>query len=94
MAISAYLAAPREKAEARQVVKELTSFAPGQSETDDIVRRWLDRQGIPQNLVSGYSIFRHQGEVPRIMLEMYFDDEPREAVSAQSDDPRDSFPGY
>lgn len=58
------------------MVKKTASLAPGESETDDVVRRWLDRQGIDQALVSGYSIFRHQGELPRIMLEMYFDDTP------------------
>lgn len=56
--------------------KKITTFAPGESETDDVVRRWLERNGIDQNLVSGYSIFRHQGEMPRIMLEMHFDDAP------------------
>jgi hypothetical protein len=54
--------------------QKVCMFTPGESETDDIVRRWLARQGIDQNLVSGYSIFRHQGELPRIMVEMHFDD--------------------
>lgn len=56
--------------------KKMVSFMPGESETDDVVRRWLTHQGIDERLISGYSIFRHQGEVPRIMLEMYFDDAP------------------
>lgn len=56
--------------------KKIVGFVPGESETDDVVRRWLERNGIDQNLVSGYSIFRHQGEIPRIMLEMYFADPP------------------
>lgn len=71
------------------MVKKLTSFDPGESETDDVVRRWLTQQGIDQNLVSGYSIFRHQGEIPRIMLEMYFDDTPPkvEDVSRETSTP-------
>lgn len=56
----------------------VVTFAPGESETDDVVRDWLDRQGIDKSLVSGYSIFRHQGEIPIIMLEMHFDDSPVE----------------
>lgn len=56
--------------------KKLTTFAPGESETDEIVRRWLSRKGIDQNDVSGYSIFRHSGEPSRIMIEMFFDDSP------------------
>jgi hypothetical protein len=69
---------PGDETEAGQMAKKVTTFRPGESETDAIVRRWLDRQGIDQNLVGGYSIFRHQGEVPRIALEMYFDDAPAE----------------
>lgn len=64
------------EAEAGKMPKKITRFMPGESETDDVVRRWLARQGIDPGAVSGYSIFRHQGEVPRIMLEMYFDDTP------------------
>jgi len=56
--------------------KKICSLVPGESETDDIVRRWLAGRGIDASLVSGYSVFRHQGELPRIMLEMYFDDSP------------------
>jgi hypothetical protein len=67
---------PGDETGAGQMVKKLTSFIPGESETDAVVRRWLDRHGIDQKLVAGYSIFRHQGEVPRIALEMYFDDAP------------------
>jgi hypothetical protein len=70
---------PGDETEAGKMAKKVATFRPGESETDDVVRRWLDRQGIDQSLVSGYSIFRHQGEVPRIMVEMYFDDAPREA---------------
>lgn len=75
---------PGDETEAGKMVKKMASFMPGDSETDDVVRRWLDRQGIDQALVNGYSIFRHQGEIPRITLEMYFDDAP---VPDEVDDP-------
>lgn len=78
--ISTQREAPREKTEAGKMGKKITSFRPGESETDDVVRRWLAGQGIDPANVSGYSIFRHQGEIPRIMLEMYFDDAPPPAT--------------
>lgn len=74
-----HLESEAREAEAGKMGKKITRFMPGESETDDVVRRWLARNNINEDLVSGYSIFRHQGEVPRIMLEMYFDDTPREA---------------
>lgn len=58
------------------MAKKLFTGAPGSSEVGDIVTAWARRQGIDPSMISGYSIFRHVGEVPRIMLEMYFDDAP------------------
>lgn len=58
------------------MAKRLVSFASGQSETDDVVRRWLARQGIDQNCVMGYSINRRGNDIPTIELIMYFDDAP------------------
>lgn len=58
------------------MVKKVFTGAAGQSETGDVVLRWLNKQGIDATMVTGYSIFEHVGEIPRIMLEMYFDDSP------------------
>lgn len=51
----------------------------GQSPTADAVMAWLDRVGIDKRMVTGFSTFHHVGEVPRITLEMYFDDAPQPA---------------
>lgn len=58
------------------MAKKVFTGAPGQSGVGDAVRAWLDRQGIDPAMVVGYSVFQHVGEIPRIMLEMYFDDVP------------------
>lgn len=56
--------------------KVVTNFSPGNSETDDIVRRWMERNNIDQSLVDGYTISRRSGELPTIELRFYFDDKP------------------
>jgi hypothetical protein len=67
---------PGDEAEAGQMVKKVFFGAPGESPTADAVMAWLDRVGIDKTMVTGFSTFHHVGEVPRITLEMYFDETP------------------
>lgn len=62
--------------------KKMFTGIAGESPTNDAVLAWLARKGIDKNDVSGYSVFCHVGEVPRIMLEMYFDDTPEKPAMA------------
>lgn len=48
----------------------------GWSETDRIVFRWAERQGISMNQVTGYTITRTVGKPSTISVDMLFDDSP------------------
>ena len=70
------LRSPIQQTEAGTMSKKVFYGTPGESGVGDAVRAWLDRIGIDPAMVVGYSVFQHVGEVPRIVLEMYFDDAP------------------
>lgn len=70
---------PGDEAEAGKMSKKVFFGASGESPTADAVMAWLDRVGIDKTMVTGFSTFHHVGEVPRITLEMYFDDTPAPA---------------
>lgn len=48
----------------------------GASETDALVKRWLLRNGIDPNIVSGYAIEANSHDLRTITLKCYFSDLP------------------
>lgn len=46
----------------------------GETRTDQIVKEWMELNGIDLNLVSEYRIVRSVSGIPQIELVMYFND--------------------